>query len=95
MERHEIKSRVDAKLGAWKRDLDAMRVRVDTSEGDEQAAYYEQVAALQRQHEELTIKVAQAWEAADEAQRDSVAADLEKELDDWSENAAPVRERLL
>ena len=97
MERHEIKSRVDAKLDAWKRNLDAMRVKVDSSEGDEKAAHREHVIALQKQHEELRIRAAQAWESADdgEAEWDSVVDDIEKTLDKWTKGAARTRDDVL
>jgi hypothetical protein len=97
MERHQIKSRVDAKLDAWKRDLDAMRVEVDTSEGDEKAVYREQVAALEKQHEEFRIKAAQAWESAvdDDEKWDSVVEDVEQSLDEWTKGAARTRDDVL
>lgn len=97
MERHEIKSRVDAKLDAWKRNLDAMRVKVDASEGDEKAAYREQVTALQKQHEELRIKAAQAWESAADTDEkwDSVVANIEQTLDEWTKGAARTRDDVL
>jgi len=97
MERHQIKSRVDAKLDAWKRDLDAMRVEVDTSEGDEKAVYREQVAALEKQHEEFRTKAAQAWESAvdDDEKWDSVVEDVEQSLDEWTKGAARTRDDVL
>lgn len=93
MERHEIKSRLDAKLDAWKRNLDSMRVKVDTSEGDEKAAYRDQVTALEKEHEELRLKVERAWEsAADKADRDSALEDAEKSLDEWVKFTAKTRD---
>jgi nucleotide-binding universal stress UspA family protein len=97
MERHEIKSRVDAKLDAQKRDLDAMRVKVDASEGDEQAAYREHVTALGKQHEELRIRAAEAWQSADDGdpEWDTVVDDIEKTLDEWTKGAARTRDDVL
>ena len=97
MERHEIKSRVDAKLDARKRSLDAMRVKVDASEGDEQDAYRGHVTALEKQHEELRDRAARAWEAADDgdAEWDSVVDDIEKTLDEWAKGAARTRDDAL
>ena len=97
MERHEIKSRVDAKLDAWKRNLDAMRVKVDASEVDQKAAYREQVIVLQKQHEELRMRAAQAWESAadGDAEWDSVVDDIEKTLDEWTKGAARTRDDVL
>jgi hypothetical protein len=97
MERHEIKSRVDAKLDARKRSLDAMRVKVDASEGDERAAYREHVTALEKQHEELRVRAAQAWEAADagDPEWDSVVDDIEKTLDQWTKGEARTRDDAL
>ncbi len=97
MERHEIKSRVDAKLDNWKRDLNQMRVKVDASEGDEKAAYRDHVIALQRQHEDLQVRAAKAWETADDgdAEWDSVVDDIEKALDEWEKGAARTRDDVL
>lgn len=97
MERHEIKSRVDAKLDAWKRNLDVMRVKVDASEGDEKTAYHQRVAELEKQHEELRMKAAQAWESAAETDEkwDSVVEDIEKALDEWTKGAARTRDDVL
>lgn len=97
MERHEIKSRVDAKLGKWKRDLNAMRVKVDASEGDSKEAYHEQVAALEKRHEELRVQAAEAWEsaAADDARFDTVVEGIEKSLDEWEKGATRIRDDVL
>lgn len=97
MERHEIKSRVDAKLDGWKRDLNAMRVRVDASEGDSKAAYRAQVAALEKEHEALRSKAAQAFEAstADDERWETVVDEIEKALDDWEKGATRTRDDLL
>ena len=86
MEWREIKSRVDAKLDARKRSLDAMRVKVEASEGDERSAYREEVAALEKQHKELKTRAAQAWEAAarSDARWDSEVEDIERTLDEWT-----------
>jgi hypothetical protein len=94
MERHEIKSRVDAKLDAGKRSLDAMRVKVDASEGHDRAAYREHVSALEKQHEELRVRANKAWESADVGapEWDSVVDDIEKSLDEWTKGAARGRD---
>jgi len=97
MERHEIKSRVDAKLDARKRDLDAMRVKVDTSEGEDKAAYLERVAELEKQHEELRMRAAQVWDspAGDDEEWDSVVDDIERTLDSWAQGAPKNRDDVL
>lgn len=97
MERLEIKSRVDAKLDAWKSDLDAMRVRVDASELDAKADYNERIAELAKDHEALRLRAAQAWmeEAEGEAHMDAVAGDIEKALDEWEKRAVRTRDDVL
>ena len=96
MERHEIKSRVDAKLDAWKRSLDTMRVKLEASEGDKEAAYREQVAALAKQHAELRSEAARAWEsAADDERWSSTVGEIERKLDEWAAKATTVRNDVL
>lgn len=91
MQRLEIKSRVDAKLDAWKRDLDTMRVKVDESEDEAKVAYNERVADLAREHEGLRLKVARMWEAPDDDFDTGPAEDFEKMLDDWVKRTERIK----
>lgn len=97
MERHEIKSRVDAKLDGWKRDLNAMRIKVEASEGDSKAAYHAQVVTLEKEHEALRLKANEAFEASTAADDrwDTVIDEIEQALDDWEKGATRTRDDLL
>ena len=97
MQRLEIKSRVDAKLDAWKRDLDSMRVKVEESEIEAKEAHTERIAELAQEHEALRLRAAQAWmeEAEGDAKWDAVADDIEKALDDWEKRAVRTRDDVL
>ena len=94
MQRLEIKSRVDAKLGEWKRHLDAMRVKVDESEDDATAEYNDRVAALEKEHAELIARASRALDPANE-KADTDAEVMEKALDEWAKRAAKTRDDLL
>jgi hypothetical protein len=55
------------------------------------------VTALEKQHEELRLRAAQAWESAADGdpEWDSVVDDIEKTLDEWTKGAARTRDDAL
>jgi hypothetical protein len=87
MQKHEFKARVDGQMDEWKRNLDVMKTKADASTGDGKVAYEEHVAALQKQYDDLKVKAAAAWDAADD-KWDDVARDLGSAWDEWTDRAA-------
>jgi hypothetical protein len=86
MQKHELKARLDGQMSEWKRNLDVMQAKVETATGDAKVTYAEQVAGLQKQYNDLSIKAAAAWDTGDEKWAD-VSRDLESAWDDWSDRA--------
>ena len=87
MQKHEFKARVDGQMDEWKRNLDVMKAKADSTTGDSKVAYTEQVSTLQKQYDELKIKAAGAWDAADD-KWDETSRGLAGAWDDWTDRAA-------
>jgi hypothetical protein len=84
--KHEAKARFDAQMDEWKRNLDVMKAKSDAAAGDAKVGYAKTVAGLQEQYDEMKIKAAKTWDAADDAWDDAYR-DLEAAWNDWSARA--------
>lgn len=86
MQKHELKARVDGQIDEGKRELDLMRAKAAAATGDAKIAYGEHVSTLQKQFDDLKIKAATAWDAADD-KWDDVSRDVASAWDDWTDRA--------
>jgi hypothetical protein len=91
MERHEIKALVDGRMEQGKKSLDAMKARARSERWDADAKYRESVEQLQREHDEMTIRAARAWDASDD-EFDAAGKDLQRSLDDWEARVDRTKE---
>jgi hypothetical protein len=93
MQKHEFKARVDGQMDEWKRNLDVMKAKSESASGDAKVAYAEQVSGLQKQYNDLRIKAAGAWDAADD-KWDEVSKDLGDAWDGWTDRATKAWDEL-
>ena len=82
MDKHEMKARMDAQLDEWKNNLETMKAKAAASQGQTHVEYTQTVADLQKQYDDLKIKAAAAWDAADD-KLDSAQTDLELGWEEW------------
>ncbi len=87
MKKHEFKARVDGQMDEWKRNLDVMKAKAESSSGETKVAYTERVVGLQKQYDELKVKAAAAWDTADD-KWDETSKGLGSAWDDWTDRAA-------
>jgi gas vesicle protein len=86
MQKHELKARVEGQIDEGKRNLDVMKSKADAATGDAKVAYSEHVSVLQKQYDELKVKAAAAWDAADDTW-DDVSRDVASAWDEWTDRA--------
>jgi hypothetical protein len=89
MERHEIEARIDAQVDEWKRNLDALKAKADSSHGQADVAYRDALEPLQKQFDALKIQAAAAHDAADDSW-DSVSSSFETSWNEWQDRAKRV-----
>jgi phage-related minor tail protein len=73
-------------IDEWKANIETMKARGAAAPGQVHVEYLENVAELQRQFDDLKIKAAKAWDAADD-KWDSVSKDLELAWEEWAVRA--------
>jgi len=86
MDKHEFKARVESQMDEWKRKLDVMKAKAEAANGDAKVKYAEKVEELQKQYDDLRIKSARVWDAADD-KWDKVSDDFEETWDEWTDRA--------
>jgi hypothetical protein len=86
MDRHETRARVEAQIDEWKRNLDTMKAKAESSTGDANVKYKESVAKLQVQLDDLKIRAAKVWDSADDSW-ESASKDLESTWQEWEGRA--------
>lgn len=82
MDRHESKARIEAQLDEWKANLETMKAKVAADPALTHVEYREALADLQKQYDDLKIKAAAAWDAADDTW-ESTLADLQLGWEEW------------
>jgi hypothetical protein len=98
MDPHETKARtkaqidearIKAQIEEWKKNLETMKAKAETATGQAKVGYLEDVGQLQEQLDDLKIRVARAWDAAD-GSWDSTRKDLELQWQEWERRAKRV-----
>lgn len=82
MDRNETKARVEAQINEWKGNLEVMKAKADAATGQAKVGYQENVAKLQKQLDDLKVRAAHSWDAADDSW-DSSRKDLELHWQEW------------
>lgn len=94
MQRQEMKARTDAQIHQWSDMLKTMEAKADAATGDAKVKYHESVAGLRQQLDDMRIRAARTWDAADD-QWDSASHDLELKWDEWQLKAKRAWDELV
>jgi len=93
MGKHETKARIESGMDEWKRNLETMKAKTGSAASQANVKYRETVAQLQKQYDELKVRSARVWDAADDS-FDSARKDVESAWDEWVGRAKKVWEDL-
>ncbi len=94
MDKRESKARIEAQMDEWKLNLEAMKTKAETATGDAKVAYAERIAELQKQYDEVKVKVAAAADAADD-KWEATVKDIGNTWDDWVARAKKAKDDLV